>query len=123
MATIAGFEVVRDNNGAAMITVATQGYVPANPNNAAALTSNVDYAFKWGTDAAPITPNHVMIQNNSAANLNFDLDVAATAGSPVLGPNQILFLDWQTTVLHLLQTGTPNINGTTANNIVIRASL
>jgi hypothetical protein len=120
---LAGFNVVRDNSGAAMITVATQGYVSANPNNAAALTSNTDYSFKWGTDTAPITVNRVMIQNNTAASLNWDLDVAATAGSPVLASGQTLFLDVQTTVWHLLQTGTPNVNGTTSANIVIRGWL
>jgi hypothetical protein len=95
------------------------GIVAAYASNAAALTSATDYSFAWGTTGTT-TVNHVMLQNNTGASLTYDLDVAATAGSIVLPNNQTVFLDIQCTVLHLYQAGTPNVNGSSASNIVVR---
>jgi hypothetical protein len=64
-----------------------------------------------------------MLQNNTALNVLFDLDVATNAGSPICSPGQTLFFDVQTTALHLQANGTPNLNGSGAANIVIRAWL
>ncbi len=98
------------------------GYVPAYASNAAALTSSTDYPFKWGASGTNQV-NHLMLQNNTTVNLNFDLDVVATAGSPVLLPGQTVFFDVQVLILHLFQAGTPNVNGNTAANIVVRGWL
>lgn len=97
---------------------AQQGYVAASSANAAALTGSTDYSFAW-TSAV----NHVMLQNNTGSNLNWDLDVAATAGSPLLATGQTVFLDVRTTILHLFAAGTPNVNGSAASNIVVRGWL
>lgn len=96
---------------------ANQGYIPAATGNAAALTGSTDYSFSWSGNR---WVNHLLIQNNDTNNLHFDLDTAATAGSPMLAPGQTIFLDVQTTVLHLYSAGTPNVNGSSANNIVVR---
>ena len=118
-----GFQLVQDDNHNPLPNVATQGYQTALAANAAALTSATDYLFKWGTSTAPVTVNHIMLQNNTGSNLNWDLDVAATAGSPLLATGQTLFIDVQTAVLHLYQAGTPNVNGSSASNIVVRGWL
>lgn len=108
-----------DANGKPLTAPSAQtGYVAASAGNAAALTANTDYTFTWASQV-----NHVMLQNNSAASINWDLDVATTAGSPVLAAGQTLFLDVQTTVLHLQSTGTPNVNGSSASNVVVRGWL
>ena len=115
-------QVPRDDNNVPLSTVAAQGYVAPYGSNAAVLTSSTDYAFKWGTNGNTAV-NHIMLQNNTASSLNWDLDTAANAGSPVLAAGQTVFLDVQTTVLHLFQAGTPNVNGTSSGNIVVRAWL
>jgi len=98
------------------------GYVAAFGSNPAAMTANTDYQFKWGAGGTTVV-NHIMIQNNTASNIQWDLDTTSNAGSPVLAPSQTIFLDVQTTVLHLLSTGTPNVNGSTGSNVVVRAWL
>jgi len=101
---------------------ANTGYVSAFGSNASALTANTDAAFKWGAGGTTVV-NHIMLQNNTALNVLFDLDVATNAGSPICSPGQTLFFDVQTTALHLQANGTPNLNGSGAANIVIRAWL
>ncbi|HEX2614003.1 MAG TPA: hypothetical protein VHL10_00800 [Nitrososphaera sp.] len=101
---------------------AQSGYVAAWGSNPAALTANTDASFKWGGSGTTVV-NHIMIQNNTALNVLWDLDVATSLGSPVLQPNQSIFLDVQTTALHLQANGTPNLNGTSGSNIVVRAWL
>lgn len=88
-------------------------------SNAAALTATTDYSFKWGTGGNE-SVNHIMLQNNSGADLHWDLDTAATAGSALLPSGQTLFIDVTVTVLHLYAAGTPNVNGSSANNIVVK---
>ena len=100
----------------------TSSTVSAFSGNAAALTSATDYPFKWGPSGTTQV-NHLMIQNNSGATLNWELDATATAGSPTLANGSTVFLDVQTSTLHLLQTGTPAVNGTSSGNIVVRGWL
>lgn len=102
------------------VSIATLGYASAASSNAAALTASTDYSFSWSNSR---WVNHLMIQNNDTNNLHFDLDTAANAGSPMLAPGQTIFLDVQTSVLHLYSAGTPNVNGSSANNIVVRGWL
>ena len=92
-------------------------FIAASSSNAAALAASTDYSFKW---AAPGYVNHLLLQNNDTNNLHFELDATATAGSPMLAPGQTIILDVQVAVLHLFSSGTPNVNGSTANNIVVR---
>lgn len=113
---------VDDNGNASTKSSAAMGAVAAYGSNSAALTANTDYSFKWGAGGTTVV-NHIMIQNNDTNNLHFELDAAANAGSALLVPGQILFLDVQTVALHYYSAGTPNVNGSSANNIVTRGWL
>lgn len=119
---VTGTSLATGSNALPVLSSAATGYVAAYGSNAAALTANTDYLFKWGAGGTTQV-NHIMLQNNSTINLNWDLDVATSVGSPVLAPGQTLFLDVQTTVVHLQANGTPNVNGTSAANIVVRGWL
>lgn len=114
--------IPRDDNNVPLVGVAARGYVAAYSNNATALTSSTDYAFAWGTSGTTLV-NHIMLQNNTASALSWELDTPANAGSPSLAAGQTVFLDVQTGALHLYQAGTPNVNGTSSGNIVVRAWL
>lgn len=122
---VAGNAIATGNNAVPVLNSAATGYVSAYGSNAAALTANTDYLFKWGAGGTTQV-NHIMIQNNSSINIQWDLDTATSAGSPVLsntlGQNTI-FLDVQTTAVHIQGNGTPNVNGTSASNIVVRGWL
>lgn len=122
LSKVGGNSIAVGNNAVPVLNSAATGYVSAYGSNASALTSATDYAFKWGSGGSTQV-NHIMLQNNTATALNWDLDVTATAGSPVLNAGATLFIDVQTTVLHLYQAGTPNVNGTSASNIVVRGWL
>jgi len=102
---------------------AALGYVAAYGSNAAALTANTDYQFKWGAGGTTQV-NHIMVQNNTAASINWELDASATVASPTLAAGQVLFMDVQTLVLHLFSlSNTPNVNGNSSGNIVVRGWL
>lgn len=122
LAQVAGNSVATGNNAVPTLNSASTGYVAAYGSNAAALTANTDYLFKWGAGGTTQV-NHIMIQNNASVNLLWDLDTATNAGSPLLsntlGQNT-LFLDVQTTVVHIQANGTPNVNGSSGSNIVVR---
>lgn len=69
------------------------------------------------------TVNHWVLQNNTTAVVNFDMDTQASAGSLVLAPNATFFSDIPMTALHLFTAAAQNINGTAAGNIVLRGWL
>jgi len=122
---VGGNAVAPGNNAVPVLNSAATGYVAAYGSNAAALTANTDYLFKWGAGGTTQV-NHIMIQNNSSILINWDLDVATSAGSPVLSNTagvNTLFLDVQTSILHIQGNGTPNVNGTSASDIVVRGWL
>lgn len=98
------------------------GYVAPFATNAAATVGNTDYAFKWGA-SGNTTVNHIMLQNNTAANVQYELDTAATVASPVLAAGATIFIDVPCSTLHLFTATAQNVNGTTAGNIVVRAWL
>ena len=104
---------------------ALRGVVTPYASNPAALTSSTDYSFQWqGSGSTPgVVVNHVLLQNNTATTLNYDIDTAATAGSLALASGAAVMLDIQMAALHLWQAGTPNVNGSSAANIVVRAWL
>lgn len=97
--------------------VAQQGVVPAASTNAAQTAAATDYTFAWKQGFV----NHVLLQNNTAAALNYEIDAATTAGSPVLASGAAIFLDVQMSALHLQTAGIQNVNGNSAGNIVVRA--
>ncbi len=119
---VGGNAIAVGNNAVPILTSAATGYVSAYGSNAAATTATTDYSFKWGAGGTTQV-NHIMLQNNTGANIQWDLDTAANAGSPILATGQTLFLDVQTTALHLYTAGAQNVNGSTAGNIVVRGWL
>ena len=102
-----------------MPVVAAKGVVPPAASNLAATVAATDYVFAWQSSFV----NHVLLQNNTAAVLNYEIDGVATAGSPALAAGAAIFLDIQMAALHLLTAGIQNVNGAAAANIVIRAWL
>ena len=104
------------------LVTAQTGYVSAYGSNPATTGTNTDVAFKWGAGGTTLV-NHIMINNNSGANINYDLDVATSAGSPVLATGQTVFFDVQTTAVHIQAASSYNLNGTSSGNIVIRGWL
>ncbi len=119
---VTGTALAVGSNALPVLSSSAQGYVAAYGSNSAALTSGTDYLFKWGSSGLTQV-NHVMIQNNTAAAISWDLDAVTTAGSPTLAAGQTLFLDVLTLVVHLQQAGTPNVNGSSGSNIVVRGWL
>ncbi len=119
---VTGTSIAVGSNALPVLSSTAPGYVSVFGSNPTVLVANTDAAFKWGAGGTTVV-NHVMIQNNSASSVNFDLDVATTAGSPLLAAGQTLFLDVQVTAVHLQSTGTPNINGSSSGNVVVRGWL
>lgn len=111
---ISGQPVVVTND-LAVQTSAAQGVVTPAPANPAATTASADYTFAWSG-----VIRHVLLQNSTAAAINYEIDGAATPGSPVLAAGQTVFLDVILTTLHLLATAAVNVNGNAASNIVVR---
>ena len=94
----------------------TNGVVSGS--GAATTTAATDYSYTFAQKV-----NHFLLQNNTNAILQYDLDVAATGGSIVLGPNATALFDVQVTVLHLYAAAAQNVGGSTNGNIVIRGWL
>lgn len=101
---------------------AQAGVVAPFGGNPAATTAATDYSFKWGSTGTEQV-NHVLLQNNTAATINYDIDEAASAGSIALAAGATIFLDIQMSTLHLFTAGVVNVNGTATGNIVVRAWL
>ena len=97
--------------------VAQSGYVTLT-TPAAQTTANTDTLYTFSSQI-----NTVIIQNNTAANLNFAFDAAATVGSLLLVPGQYYEKPKKVTVVHLLTTAATNVNGTSGSNIVLLGEL
>jgi hypothetical protein len=67
--------------------------------------------------------NTVIIQNNTTVNVNYAFDVAASAGSLLLLPGQLLVYSKKITAVHLFTAAAQNVNGTSAANIVLLGEL
>ena len=108
-------------------TSAAAGVVAPSTDNAAALTAATDYVFRWtGVQISGryTSVNHVLVQNNTAAPVNWDVDASAGPGSPSLAAGATLILDVELAALHLYSaSGTPAVNGTSSGNIVVRGWL
>lgn len=101
---------------------AQQGGVAAYASNAANTTAASDYQFKWGASGTTQV-NHVAIQNNTTAAINYAFDVTASAGSFLLSAGQTAVWDVQTLILHLYTAANQNVNGTSSGNIVAQGWL
>ena len=63
--------------------------------------------------------SQLTIQNNTSAGVNIAFDAAASAGSFLIPSGATFTVDKQCTVVHLYTASAQNINGTSANNIVV----
>ena len=120
---VAGNNIAPGNNAVPILNSAAAGYVAAYGSNAAALTANTDYAFKWGAGGTTQV-NRVKIFNGTTINILYEeSDTATNAGSPYLIPGQTLYFDIQTAAVHLQGNGTPNVGGSSSGNVVVRGWL
>ena len=85
---------------------------------AGATVANTAYSATFASQV-----NHVLLSNNTTANLNYEFENAATAGSDVLAPGQKLLMDVQCITVSLLTATIENVNGSAAANIVVRGWL
>jgi hypothetical protein len=94
-----------------------QGYIAAtSPPSTTNAGSDTAYTFSSQI-------NRVIIQNNTSANLNFDFDQAASAGSFLCLPGTMIIYPKKCTALHLYTAAAQNINGSTSGNIIVRGAL
>lgn len=99
----------------AALQVAQKGALTATAGNT---TANTAYSATFAQQV-----NHVLIANNTTANINYEFENAATAGSDVLAPGQKLLLDVQCLTVSILTTSVVAVNGSAAGNIVVRGWL
>ena len=92
---------------------------PLAAANPAATGVGVDTSFGWTVKQV----NHVMLQNNTTASVNWELDAAATPGSATLAAGATVFLDVTCSVAHLYTAAAQKVNGAVAGNIVLRGWL
>lgn len=88
------------------------------PQNPTVFVANTDAVFTWGQNGS-LQVNHVFLQNNTGAVVNFAFDALSTPGSQIVNAGQTLFLDISTQALHMQTNATPNINGSTSGNMVV----
>lgn len=67
------------------------------------------------------TVNHWSLQNNSSANLYYNLDAAASTGTFVLAPGAQVWWDWPITVLHVYTTAAIPVNAASGLRLIGRA--
>ena len=113
---MSGYPQLPHDSNAVPIAVIMQSIAATSPPSATNAGSDTSYIFSQ-------TVNHVLIQNNTSANLNYAFDVAASAGSYLLVPGAFVVWDRLCTVLHLYTAAAQNINGTSAGNIVVEGTL
>lgn len=101
-----------------VVISAVAGYVAAAASQPANTTGGSDTSWSFASKV-----NHLLFQNNTSANVQFDFDTATTNGSPILFAGQMLLLDVKVTAVHLRTAANQNINGSTAANIVLRGWL
>src|SRR5579859_2052570 len=97
-----------------VVTSALNGLIGAAAAQPTATTANTDTSWSFASQV-----RHVLIQNNTTANVQFNFDAAVTAGSAILAPGYTLTADLRVTAVHLLTASGQNINGLTAGNIVV----
>ena len=114
-----------DSQGSAQTNpFAVQGAVAPLAANAAATSGASDYVFGWqNSNSVQVSVNHVYIENNTNANVQWELDAATSNGSPILKPGDSKQFDIRVTNLHLLTGAAQNVNGSAAGNIVVRGWL
>lgn len=77
-----------------------------------------------GSDTAltfSATVNHWCLQNNSSANLYYQLDAAASTATFVLAPGAQVWWDWPVTVMHVFTASAINVNGASGLVLIGRA--
>lgn len=81
---------------------------------AAALTASADTLFTFASQV-----KHLFLENKSAADAYYNLDVAASPGTYYLPAGALRILDLPCTILHLYSTAATPVNGATAANIAV----
>lgn len=79
-----------------------------------------------GTDTTytfTLQVSRVIIQNNTAVNVYYAFDTAASAGSLLLAPGSTVVYPKKCTVLHLFTATAQVINGSSSGNIVVLGAL
>lgn len=87
---------------------ANTSYSPATGNTNAGSDTSITF-----TSAV----NHFALQNNSGANVYYNLDAAASTATFVCPPSGFVAWDWKVTVLHLYTAAATPINA--ANGIIL----
>jgi len=97
-----------------VVTSAMDGIIGPALSQPTQTTAGADTAWSFAQKV-----RHIMIQNNTAGNVQFSPDAVTSAGSPILASGGTLFFDLRVTTMHLLTASAQNINGTSAGNIVV----
>lgn len=106
-----------NSNPMPMQWIGQSGYIAASsPPTTTNVGADTTYTFSSQV-------NTVILQNNTAAVVNYAFDTAASAGSLSLAAGQTLIYSKKVTVVHLYTAAAQNINGTTAGNIVLLGEL
>lgn len=97
-----------------VVTSALNGIVGAAAAQPTATNVGTDTSWSFSAQI-----RHLFVQNNTSANVQFSLDAATSAGSPVITPGATFTADIRVTAVHLLTAAAQNINGTTGGNIIV----
>jgi|SRR6185437_5191184 len=95
-----------------------QTNITAGANTTVTVPSNVTVANTDTSATFGATVNHWTIQNNTGANVFYNLDAAASASTFLLVPGAQVWWDWPVTVVHLFTVAAQNVN-TGATPIVL----
>jgi len=110
-------QLLRDDSYIPIQGVAQQGAV-ALSSPPAQTNVGADTALTFAQQV-----HYLEIQNNTGAVIYWELDAAAQVGAAQLAAGATLFLSNACAVLHLYTAAAQNVNGASANNIVIRGWL
>lgn len=118
MIPISGANVYTDSNGNQYTILVVEDIEPAGyvslTSPPSTTTASTDTPFTFASQV-----NHVILQNNTSANVWFAFDTVATIGSLLLVPGSMLIYAKKVSVVHLYTVAATNVNGTAAGNIVL----
>jgi len=106
------------NHRLGVADIEASGYVSASGTPPSTTNAGSDTTYTFSSQV-----NRIIIQNNTSANVNFDFDQAASAGSFLCLPGTMIIYPKKCTAFHLYTAAAQNINGSTAGNVVVRGAL
>jgi hypothetical protein len=107
---IGNYPSVQDTN-----MYAAAGAIGTNQTNGATISANTDFQITFNQQV-----HHIMIENNTGAPIQFELDATTFAGSMHLSnssPGNQIMLDIACTNLHILSTANTVYNSTNGVNV------